>query len=189
MQCEHATGYHGATVRDIAARCSLSVSGIYHHYPSKQLMLQTILELTMTDLLARARAARAEGGDPVGRFSLLVEHLALYHTHRSTLGFVGASEMRSLEPDGHRRIAAMRTAQQRMVDEEAAAAVAQGRFRSGHPHEAARAVVTMCTALPNWYRPGGPLTPELIAAQYVEFALGLMRHTPARRQSGVLTAR
>ncbi|YCN58154.1 TetR family transcriptional regulator [Rhodococcus erythropolis] len=26
-------GYHGATVRGIAARCNMSVSGMYHHYP------------------------------------------------------------------------------------------------------------------------------------------------------------
>jgi AcrR family transcriptional regulator len=172
-------GYHGATVRDIAARCSLSVSGIYHYYPSKQLMLLTILDLTMTDLLARARAARSEGRDPVERFSLLIEHLALFHTHRSGLGFVGASEMRSLGPANRRQIAEMRTTQQRMVDQEVEAAVAAGRFRNRHPHEAARAVVTMCTALPNWYCSDGSLTPEQIAAQYVEFALELMCHRPA----------
>lgn len=174
-------GYHGATVRGIAARCSLSVSGIYHHYPSKQLMLVTILDRTMTDLLARARAAREEGCDPVERFSLLIEHLALFHTHRSGLGLVGASEMRSLEPANRKRIASMRTTQQRMVDREVEAATAAGRFHSRHPHEAARAVVTMCTALPNWYRSGGPLTPERVAAQYVDFALKLMCHTLSSR--------
>ncbi|MBC6459885.1 TetR/AcrR family transcriptional regulator, partial [Actinomadura sp. HBU206391] len=167
-------GYHGATVRGIAGRCSLSVSGIYHYCPSNQLMLLTLLDLTMTDLLARARAARDEGRGPVERFGLLIEHLALFHTHRSALGFVGSSEMRSLEPGNRRRIAEMRTAQQRMVDHEVESAVAAGRFRNRHPHEAARAVVTMCTALPNWYRAEGPLTPEQIAAQYVEFALELM---------------
>jgi AcrR family transcriptional regulator len=171
-------GYHGATVRGIAGRCSLSVPGIYHHYASKQLMLLTLLEQTMADTLARARAAREEGRDPVERFSLLVEHLALFHTHRSGLGLLGAAEMRSLEGANRRRIADMRTAQQRMFDHEAEAAVAAGRFRDRHARGAARAVVTMCTALPNWYRPGGPLTPEQIAAQYVEFALELMCPSP-----------
>jgi AcrR family transcriptional regulator len=171
-----AIGYHGATVRGIAARCGLSVSGVYHYYPSKQQLLYTILDRTMTDLLGRARAARAEGRDPVERFSLLVRHLALFHTHRRELGFVGASEMRSLVPANRRRIAEMRMAQQRMVDQEAEGAVREGRFRQDHPREAARAVVTMCTALANWWRPGGPLGPEPVAEQYVGFALGLMRY-------------
>ena len=167
-------GYHGATVRGIAARCGLSVSGIYHYYTSKQQMLATILDLTMAELLMRARAAQAEGRDPVERFSLLIEHLALFHTHRRELGFVGASEMRSLEPANRARIADLRMAQQRMVDREVEDAVRQGRFRTDHPHEAARAVVTMCTALPTWWRPDGPLTAEQIAERYVDFSLDLM---------------
>lgn len=173
------TGYHGATVRGIAARCDLSVSGIYHYYSSKQQMLLTILDLTMTELLMRAHAARAEGRDPVERFSLLVEHLALFHTHRRELGFVGASEMRSLNADNHRKIVEMRTNQQRMVDHEVDAAAREGCFRCDHPHEAARAVVTMCTALSSWWRPDGPLSPEQTAEQYVGFALDLMRYRPA----------
>ncbi|SHK61505.1 transcriptional regulator, TetR family [Pseudonocardia thermophila] len=168
-------GYHGATVRGIAARCGLSVSGIYHYYTSKQQMLLTILDLTMTELLARARAARNEGRDPVERFSLLIEHLALFHTHRRELGFVGASEMRSFDAGNRRKIAQLRTIQQRMVDHEVEAAVRQGRFRTDHPHEAARAAVTMCTALPTWWRSDGPLSPEQVAEQYVSFALDLMR--------------
>lgn len=174
-----AIGYHGATVRGIAARAGLSVSGIYHYYTSKQQMLVTILDLTMTELLLRARAARADGRDPVHRFSLLIEHLALYHTHRRELGFVGAAEMRAFDADNRRKIAELRITQQRMVDHEVEDAVREGRFRADHPHEAARAVVTMCTALPTWWRPDGSLSPEQVADQYVGFALDLMRNRTA----------
>ncbi|MET8948274.1 TetR family transcriptional regulator [Streptomyces sp. NPDC004542] len=173
-------GYHGTSVRAIARRCGMSIAGLYHHYSGKQEMLRRILDLTMTDLLHRSRAARAEGRDPVERFCLLVENLALFHTRRRELGFVGASEMRSLEPENHRVIAGLRTEQQRMVDHEVGEAVAAGLFLTRHPHEAARAVVTMCTALPQWYRPGGDLTPEQVAAEYVRFALDLVRSRPAR---------
>nr|WP_275403884.1 TetR/AcrR family transcriptional regulator C-terminal domain-containing protein [Pseudonocardia acidicola] len=130
----------------------------------------------MTELLQRAEAARRDGRDPVERFSLLIEHLALFHTHRRELGFVGASEMRSFDTENRIKIANMRTHQQRMVDEEVEAAVEEGKFRTHHPHEASRAVVTMCTALPNWWRPDGPLSPEDVAEQYVGFALDLMQY-------------
>jgi AcrR family transcriptional regulator/DNA-binding Xre family transcriptional regulator len=167
-------GYHGATVRSIAARAGLSVPGIYHHYDSKQQMLMAIERYTMADLLARAEAARAEGRDPVERFSLLVELLALYHTHRAELGFVGAAEKRSLDPANGKAIARQRTTQQRMVDREVTDAVRAGQFRADKPHERARAIVTMCTALPTWWRPDGIYSPEQIAEQYVTFALDLM---------------
>jgi len=167
-------GYAGATMRDIGRRAGLSVPGLYHHHASKQELLVALLDLTMTDLLARSTAARAEGRDPVERFTLLVECLALFHTHRRELAFIGASEMRSLEPAARERVATARTEQQRMVDEEVAAGCRSGAFTTPRPKEAARAVVTLCTALPQWFSLDGPATPEQVAAHYVVFALDIV---------------
>ena len=172
-------GYHGATMRVIADRAGLSVPGLYHHYPSKQAMLVAVLDLTMHDLLARTRSARDEGEDPVERFCNLVECLALYHTHRRELGFVGASEMRSLSVEPRERVAALRREQQHMVDLEVEQGVALGVFGTHEPQDAARAVVTMCTALPQWFHESGPASAEQVAAQYVGFALRLVEHVPS----------
>lgn len=175
-------GYHGATMRIIAERASLSVPGLYHYYASKQEMLVALLDLTMGDLGARTEAAMSEGTDAVERFTLIVECLALYHTHRRELAFVGASEMRSLAPEARERVAAVRRAEQRLVDVEVEEAARSGAFATKQPHEAARAVVTMCTALAQWYRGHGPATAEHIAEQYVDFALDLVRcRTPHPR--------
>lgn len=168
------TGYHGASVRDVAAESGLSVSGIYHHHASKQEMLQRILDLGMDDLLWRCRAAAAHGSDEVERFSLLVETMALFHTHRREIGFVAASEMRSLDPAARPHMTARRAAQQRLVDAEVLTGVQNGRMRTPHAREASRAVVTMCKSIAEWYNPAGPFTPEDIAERYVHFALGLV---------------
>ncbi len=168
-------GYSGASMRDIGRRAGLSVPGLYHHYPSKQDLLVALLDLTMTDLLDRSRAARAEGAHAVDRFRLLVECLALFHTHRRDLGFVGASEMRSLEPPASQRVVEARREQQRMVDEEVRAACRSGDFGTERPQEAARAVVTLCTALPQWFSPAGSASAEQVAEQYVDFSLALVR--------------
>lgn len=167
-------GYHGATVRGIAARAGLSPSGVYHHHASKQHMLLALSQHTMSDLHVRADAARRESTDPVERFCLLVENLALYHSYRHELAFVADSEMRSLTRANRRSVARLRTLQQRLVDAEVVDAVTAGRFRADHPHQASRAVVTMCTAIAGWFRPGGPATPEQVARSYVGFALDLM---------------
>ena len=164
-------GYAGASMREIGRHAGLSVPGIYHHYPSKHDLLVALLELAMQDLLARSRAARDEGDGPVSRLRLLVECLALFHTHRRDLGFLGASEMRSLQPAARDRIVAARREQQQMVDEQVAEGCRAGLFGTDWPAEAGRVVVTMCTALPQWFSPAGPTTAEQVAAQYVEFAL------------------
>jgi AcrR family transcriptional regulator/DNA-binding XRE family transcriptional regulator len=173
-------GYGGASVREIARRCELSVPGLYHHYASKQDMLVDLLEIYMDSLLWRTSAARGEGRDPVQRFALLIECLALHHTYRRALAFVGLSEMRSLESVNRERILALRNRQQRMIDAEAEQAHQLGWFETPVPHDASRAVVTMCTSVPHWYRPDGPATPEEIAHMYVRFALDLMRYSRQR---------
>lgn len=168
-------GYAGATVRDIAQRAGMSVPGVYHHWPTKQHLLVALLDLTMDDLLRRSREARAQGDGPSDRFRLLVECLALFHAHRRELGFIGASEMRSLEEPARTRIAVARTEQQRMVDDEVLEGCRRGEFATPLPREAARAVVTMCTGLPQWWSPAGPATAEQVAQQYVTFALDVVR--------------
>ncbi|WP_258052547.1 TetR family transcriptional regulator [Streptomyces sp. Ru73] len=168
------TGYHGATVREIAARAGMSVPGVYHHYPSKQHLLVATLDLTMDELLWRVRAARREGATPARRTALVVEALALFHTHRRELAFIGASEMRSLHRANRRRIAGLRNGVQHMLDAEIEDAVREGTFTTRHPRHAARAIATMCTSLPQWFRPDGPSTPEHIASEYAEFALALL---------------
>ncbi|WP_318307289.1 TetR family transcriptional regulator [Amycolatopsis solani] len=168
-------GYHGATIRDIAQRARLSVPGVYHHWPAKQDLLVALLDLTMDDLLTRARAARAEVDGPVERFTRLVECLALFHTYRRELGFIGASEMRSLDEPDRIRIAATRQEVQHMVDDEVVEGCRRGVLTTPTPKEAARAVVTMCTALPQWWSPAGPSSPETVARQYVGFALDVVR--------------
>lgn len=168
-------GYHGASIRDIAQRAGLSVAGVYHHRPTKQALLVELLDLTMDDLQQRCRAARAEGDGPVERFTRLVECLALFHTHRRELGFIGASEMRSVEEPHRTRIATARRDVQHMVDDEVAEGRRRGLMGTPLPAEAARAVVTMCTALPTWWSPTGGLSPEIVARQYVGFALDIVR--------------
>ncbi|GAA3528632.1 hypothetical protein GCM10022222_09590 [Amycolatopsis ultiminotia] len=168
-------GYHGARVRDVAQRAGLSVAGVYHHRPTKQALLVELLDLTMDDLQARCRAARAEGDGPLDRFTRLVECLGLFHTHRRELGFIGASEMRSVEEPHRTRIATARRDVQHMLDDEVAEGCRRELMHTPLPREAARAVVTMCTALPTWWSPAGGLSPEVVARQYVGFALDLVR--------------
>ncbi|MFD4250069.1 TetR family transcriptional regulator [Amycolatopsis thermoflava] len=168
-------GYHGATIRDVAQRAGLSVAGVYHHWATKQDLLVALLDLTMEDLRQRCGVARASGDGPVERFTGLVECLALFHTHRRDLGFIGASEMRSVDEPHRTRIAEARREVQRMVDDEVLEGCRRGLMTTPLPREAARAVVTMCTALPQWWSPKGGFSPEVVARQYVGFALDLVR--------------
>ncbi|HEY2096584.1 MAG TPA: TetR family transcriptional regulator [Pseudonocardia sp.] len=173
------TGYHGATMRSIAALAGMSVPGVYHHYASKQELLVITLDLAMDDLTWRLLAAARQARDGVTRVRLMVEALALFHTHRWELAFIGASEMRSLEPANRRRIAELRNRVQHLLDGAIDHAIRDGELGTPSPRHAARAISTMCTSLPQWFHVGGPSTPERIAEEYAQFALGLLDHRPS----------
>ena len=181
VACFVETGYHGATMRGLAERAGISVPGVYHHYRDKQDLLVRLFDITMDELHWRVAAARDEGETSVARIALIVEALALYHTHRRDLAFIGASEMRSLVGANRTRITESRNAIQYLLDEQIDTAVAEGQLQTRHAHNAGRAIATMCTSLCQWFRMDGPSSPEDIAAEYANFALDLLQQ--AARES------
>ncbi|MFC7755530.1 TetR/AcrR family transcriptional regulator [Tsukamurella soli] len=185
-----ATGYHGASIRSVAELAGMSVPGVYHHYASKQALLVRILDLTMEDLAWRLKQARDEGTTPGERVALTIEALALYHARRVDVAFIGASEMRSLEPDTYARIAQRRTDVQRLLDAEIDGAIDAGELTTTHPRDAGRAISTMCTSLAQWFHPNGPTSPEQIAREYAQFGLAMLggETRPTTRGSGAASA-
>ncbi|QCB50483.1 TetR/AcrR family transcriptional regulator [Rhodococcus sp. PAMC28707] len=164
-------GYHGASVREIAARAGLSVPGLYHHFPSKQALLVGLMKAAMADLLQRSRVAETEAGtSPSARFDAVVTSLLLFHMYRRDQAFIGSTEIRSLEADNRSEYIGQRDEQQRMLDTIVHDGVESGDFDTEYPEDASRAVTTLCVGIAGWYRPDGPLSAPELAAVYLTIA-------------------
>lgn len=172
LTCFARSGYHGTSIRNIAAEANLSVPGIYHHWPSKQAMLRALLQQGMDELWWRTEQARAEAGaEPIDQFTNVISCMLRFHTVRREEALVSASEMRALEPEGRAAHRANRARQQEQIDAIVRAGVAAGQFDVEYPLDASRAVVTMCVAVSQWYRPGGELSAEEIVHRYLQLCL------------------
>lgn len=168
-------GYHGTSIRDLAAASGLSVPGLYHHHRSKQDILMALMMAVMDELLARSEAALAAAGDdPSEQFDVLVESLLRFHMFRRRQAFVGSSEIRSLDPANRRQYVARRDEQQRMLDHIVEAGVDAGEFATPYPEDAARAVASLCVGVASWYRDDGPLTPDELVRRHLVLARGLV---------------
>ncbi len=85
---EHATavfgevGYRATSLREVASRCGLSHTGVLHHFPNKEALLQAVLEER-----DRADAALLGGGGARGVDGLrrIVELVALNATRRGII--------------------------------------------------------------------------------------------------------
>jgi AcrR family transcriptional regulator len=179
-------GYHGATTREIAHRAGLSVPGVYHHYASKQALLEKLIDDTMDDMIELTeRALECAAADPVERFDAVVVAHVQFHTDRPEESFIGNSELRSLAPAALRRIIAKRDHQQRIFDQLVESGIEAGAFHTRWPRETSRAVVTMCTAVANWYRRSGVHSAQEIVDIYRQIARQTVGHpagTVAARQ-------
>jgi AcrR family transcriptional regulator len=168
-------GYHGSSMRMIAERCGMTVAGVYHYVPSKHDLLMKLMRQAMTEMLERCLAAEAEADTPRELITALVESLVRYHVFRLDWGYLATNEIRVLDGDdreemmvGRRRI--------RQLLQDAVAACRGGRNRPGKVPDqvTARAIVTMCVAIPDWYDDAGRPDPDEVVDQYVALALDLV---------------
>ena len=177
LSCFVEQGFHGTSMRDIAGRAGTSIAAIYYHFPSKAALLRDIMTRVTEDLIAvleQARAGANKNDDAATLLAALVRAYVRFHTERREEAFVGNSELRSLEADDLVHVIALRDRVSAMFNDAIAAGLNQGVFHCVHPREAGLALMTMCTAVASWYRPGGPATSEDIADRYAELALAML---------------
>ncbi len=175
LECFREKGYHGTTVRDIGNRVNMSVPGLYHHFASKMVMLERLMNDTMDDLLADVRGAYERARpDPVPRFEAVVEAHVRFHCERQEESFLGNSELRSLPPAALASVVEKRDAVQRYFEIVVEDGFEAGLFDVKRPHETARALASMCVAVASWYHRGGELSPEEVVAIYRDLGLELV---------------
>jgi AcrR family transcriptional regulator len=177
LKCFVEQGFHGTSMRDIAAAAGSSIAAIYYHFPSKAALLRAIMTRVTEDLLTELQQAKqgvVRKDDAAALLAALVRAYVRFHTERREEAFVGNSELRSLEADDLAHVIALRDKVSAQFNDAIAVGLKRNLFACEHPREAGLAVMTMCTAVANWYRPGGPATPEQIADRYAALALAML---------------
>lgn len=176
----HENGYHGTTVRKIAAGVPLTMPSLYYHYGSKEGVLFALLDIAMDDLLDHIEGALEEAADDISaRLANFVTAIALHNTRRLELARLH-DEFRFLSADTRGRYVAKR----RIVDQSLADLLDEGSELGvfdvdGDSQFASRAILGMLSGISDWYVEGGPLSAEEIAARYVRMAQRLVGDTSA----------
>ena len=165
-------GYHGTSVRDIAEAAGVSPGSLYNHFASKHDLLVVILERGLDNLVAASEDALYEASpDPVSRLRALVRTHVHSHAVSRVESYIGNSELRSLTRDARALIVSKRDTQQRMFDRVVRDGAQQGVFTTDDPVMASRYIVTACTAVATWYRPGGDVSIEALVRKYQQLSL------------------
>ncbi|MFE4500304.1 TetR/AcrR family transcriptional regulator [Rhodococcus sp. NPDC056743] len=168
-------GYHGTSMRDIAAGADLTVASIYHHFKSKQEILQEIMLQALRDAHGMTRGALLRsGGEPKDQLQALVRAWVMFHTTRREDALVGATELRSLDESGHRLVVALRDEQENIFRDVIERGVEEGAFRTEYPRDAVRAIINMGQQVCVWWRADGPLSAQDLADRYCTLATAMV---------------
>jgi TetR/AcrR family transcriptional regulator, cholesterol catabolism regulator len=168
-------GFHGASMRDVAQRAGTSLSNLYNYFPSKSHLLAEVLRHANAELAARLSRAVAEAGDDASsRMREAVRAYIGFVVDHQLAMLVSTAEVRYLRGEDRERLVAERDRTQAIFTEIVERGVVSGEFRTPHPADAPRAILSMVNAVAAWYRVDGRLSRGQLAEQHARYALALL---------------
>ncbi|MEV6817001.1 TetR/AcrR family transcriptional regulator [Micromonospora sp. NPDC051296] len=166
LEAFYENGYHGATVRDIAARVGVTVPALYYHHENKEALLYALLDTSISRLDTVCRLVDAGGGGPMQRFNDLVECLVRHMAVSGKLAYLDG-ELRSLSPEHRRGYIAKRSAIEGRLLRAVEEGIADGSFDLTYPRDTVRAMLGTIQAVATWYRPDGELSLDDLVKRYL----------------------
>ncbi len=160
-------GYDATSLGVIADRLGLSKSAIYHHFASKEQMLEVALGKALDALEAVFDAPEATSGPVVSRIRYVVRGAVLVLCEQ--MPFV--TLLLRLRGNTPIELEAMR--RRREIDRKLGALFElsreEGTLRADmDPRIAERLTFGMVNSIVEWYRPDGPVSPEQLADSVLE---------------------
>lgn len=180
-------GYRSTTVRDIAERANILSGSLYHHFDSKESMVDEILRGFLEDVLTTYRSVLDTIADPREQFEELVRaSFACVDRHRSAIAiFQNDGKLLAQLP----AFSYLRDVSREFEDVWTgvlARGVESGAFRESIDQRLVyRFLRDTIWVAARWYRPGGSMTPEWISGQYLSLVLEgfAAPRPPARRRT------
>ncbi|MFC5178673.1 TetR/AcrR family transcriptional regulator [Nocardioides taihuensis] len=171
-------GYRNTTVRDIADAAGILSGSLYHHFDSKESMVDEILRSFQEELFGEYDAILASDDDARTKLERAVRvSFAAIHDHRSEVAIFQneADQLGTLDRFGYlaERNAQSREVWMTLLRE----GVASGALRDDLDVELVYRFIrdTVWVAV-RWYRPGGGLPHETVADQYLTILLDGIAH-------------
>ena len=167
----HKKGYRALTMRELARHVGVQGASLYHHYPSKQELLRTLLRDNLSDLARAVRAAaQTAGPSPLRQLPAAIRAHVLYHGDHRLEAAISDTELRDLSPRNRREIVALHDDYESTFRNILRRGNRLGCWRIDEK-VAGWIILGMCTGVSGWYRPDGPLALERIADFYSRFVL------------------
>ena len=166
-------GFRATTVRDIAEAAGMLSGSLYHHFDSKESIMDELLHAYIDELLPEYRRVVDEGGparEVLGQ--LVTTAFGSFERHRPAILVWQGEGLHLREIPRFAYVAQAEAETEQLWIQVIRRGIRSGEFRKGLDAKLAyrfiRDVVWMAA---RWYRPGGRLTVQQLAKQYLSIVL------------------
>ena len=171
-------GYPRTSVEDIVDGAGLTKGAFYHHFNSKEEVLEIIHNIYVDSQIDYCRKVMAEHSDPRDQLRHVavgtIVNLGEYRAHVS----VYLQDRRFLTGDRHKNITKKRREIDDLFCRIIQAGMDAGYFRSDLSAKLTSfGLIGMYAWVINWWRPSGSLSLEQIGEQYVDLILNGLKKT------------
>jgi AcrR family transcriptional regulator len=169
-------GYEAASMREIAADAGINIATLYFYCSTKEQLLFDLLVNAQRQLAEGLREQiEAAGASWSSRLAAAIVVHIKFCAEKAFPTTINRVDMQRLTDEHRATYLAMRDAYEHEFRELIEGGIAAGEFRPVDPKLTAFAIIGIGHTVGRWYSPDGPLTPEQIAEQYVDFALAGLR--------------
>lgn len=167
-------GLRATTVRDIADSAGILSGSLYHHFKSKEQMVEEVLRDFLDWLFDRYQRVIATEPNPLERLKglFMASFEAIEHRHAQVVIYQDEAKRLSSLPQFD-FVDARNKEQRKMWLDLLNEGVKQGYFRPDIDVDVVYRFIRDTTWVSvRWYQPGGPLTAEEVGRQYLAIVLG-----------------
>jgi AcrR family transcriptional regulator len=178
-------GFHGTSIRDMAAGIGINSATLYTHYPSKAHILSELVRIGHEELHQRMQQALIDAGpEPADQLASLVRAQVLAHTDFPLLALVANQELHVLTTEQAAPSLVLRGQSRELMLRVLHRGVQRGVFTVDDITLAATAIGSMGVRVANWFGPDQPYRRDQVADAFAGFALQIAgAHSPARISS------
>jgi AcrR family transcriptional regulator len=170
-------GYRATTVREIAESAGVLSGSLYHHFDSKESIIDELLSSYLDELLAQYRAIVSEGGTSIEVLSNLVRvAFKSFDRHRAAITVFQNERQYLLNFPRFSYLAKTELAFSRLWMKVIREGIISGELRSDLDAKIVQRFIRDAIWVSvRWYRPSGRLTSTQLGEQYLSMMLDGMR--------------
>jgi len=167
-------GLRATTVRDIADRAGILSGSLYHHFASKEEMVDEVLRDFLEWLFSRYQHIIDSEPNPLERLKglFMASFDAIEHRHAQVVIYQDEAK-RLLSQERFSYLEGLNRKQRQMWVDVLQQGIKDGYFRPDLDVDLVYRFIRDTTWVSvRWYQPGGPLTAEQVGRQYLSIVLG-----------------